>query len=240
MASAGSRAARNSSTCSRPTRRTHRRLLADYVRRLPEARRRGAEFYEVQDICGRIAGCGSLGRFRFTILVAGHGEEDAKNVLLEFKEALPSGLDLMRRTPANQLTDCRAAEVTGAAQAMQHVSNRYLGYAIDGEASFQVREIGPCERRLEWKIVKHADEYDDVAALHSQLLARAHARAALATLQTRKVFAELAAVLRGRTTALVEAVSGFASAYAKLVEADHATFVARQAEVVRAFELPTV
>lgn len=221
------------------------RLLTDYVRRLGSAARKQPGFYDVEDICGRVAGCGSLGRYRFAVLIAGH-EDEGKNLLLEFKEALPSGLDLCRsapatpaatppiKAPAGPPTACRAAEVADTARHMQSVSNRYLGYAVDGDDSFQAREIGPRERRLEWKIVRRKDEFAEVAALHAQLLARAHAQAALADPADRAALLEVPAVLRDRQNQFVAGVADFAAAYASLVLADHQAFVKRQAEVAKA------
>ncbi len=56
-----------------------------------------ADFYEVQDVCGRISGIGSMGRQRYVVLINGKGTREARNVLLEFKESLPSALDRYRQ-----------------------------------------------------------------------------------------------------------------------------------------------
>ncbi len=215
-------------------------LLSDYVRRLGDKARKEPGFYDVEDICGRIAGCGSLGRYRFAVLIAGHGDDEGKNLLLEFKEALPSGCDLCRTAPAPPQAECRAAEVADVARQMQTVSNRYLSYAVDGDASFQVREIGPRERRLEWKAVKKADEFEGVAALHAQLLAKAHAKAALENPATRDRFLQIPALLHDRLNQFVGGIADFAAAYASLVAADHLAFVEHQAEVTKALNLGPV
>src|SRR5262249_13817464 len=61
------------------------RLVEDYRRRMPAPP--APDFYEVQDVCGRVAGIGSMGRLRYAVLVNGKGNRDARNVILEFKEA---------------------------------------------------------------------------------------------------------------------------------------------------------
>ena len=72
------------------------RLVQDYARRYPDPSR-PADFFRVLDACGRIAGCGSLGRLRYAVLLAGRSINDKlKHALLEFKEALPSAYDLQR------------------------------------------------------------------------------------------------------------------------------------------------
>ena len=217
-----------------------KRLLSDYVRRLGDKARKEPGFYDVEDICGRTAGCGSLGCYRFAVAIAGHGDDEGKNLLLEFKEALPSGYDFCRAAPMPPQAECRAAEVADVARQMQTVSNRYLGYAVDGDASFQVREIGPRERRLEWKAVKKGDEFDGVAALHAKLVAKAHAKAALENPAARDRFLQIPSLLHDRLNRFVGGIADFAAAYAGLVTADHLAFVEHQAEVAKALDLGPV
>ena len=71
------------------------RLLADYCRRMPDPPT--PDYYKVEDVCGRIAGIGSMGRYRYAVLVVGKGTREARNALLEFKEARPSAYDLYRQ-----------------------------------------------------------------------------------------------------------------------------------------------
>src|SRR5262249_57806433 len=70
------------------------RLLADYRRRLAEPP--PDDFFEPEDVCGRVSGIGSMGRLRYVVLVAGKGSREARNRLIEFKEARPSAYDLHR------------------------------------------------------------------------------------------------------------------------------------------------
>ena len=64
------------------------RLLADFQQRFPQKDIK--DFYDVHDICGRISGIGSMGRYRYVVLVSGKGHADKRDVLLEFKEVRPS------------------------------------------------------------------------------------------------------------------------------------------------------
>lgn len=51
----------------------------------------GVDFYDVLDVARRVAGTGSLGLDRFTILVRGKGSPDSNN-MLDLKQSLPSSL----------------------------------------------------------------------------------------------------------------------------------------------------
>ena len=69
----------------------------------------------------------------------------------------------------------RVITVQGVSQAS---SNPRLGFAVDGGQSFQVRELGPHDSRLDWKTLKGTAEVQDVARVQAAVLARIHARSA--------------------------------------------------------------
>ena len=76
-----------------------RRLVEDYRKR-PEAPAGSDDYYAVQDAAGRVAGIGSMGRFRYAALLAGRGTAEARNIILEFKESLPSAYDVCHQREA--------------------------------------------------------------------------------------------------------------------------------------------
>jgi uncharacterized protein (DUF2252 family) len=212
-----------------------RRLFADYLSRLKGAHEAKGNFYDVRDVAGRVAGCGSLGRLRYVILLEGEGSEAAKNVLLEIKESLPSAYD-MARGRGLDAGACRkrAEEVTRAVRLMQTASNRNLGFAIDGDSSFQVREIGPKDRRLEWGELGRLLELDRLGGLYAELLAKAHSRADEACRAHGKGERRIVASLTGREDIFVKRVLAFALAYSEQVEEDHRLWVSRKKEAERA------
>ena len=116
------------------------RLLADYRQRFVQKDLKDS-FFAVEDVCGRVSGIGSMGRQRYLILLAGKGSADARNVLLEFKEAAPSAYDLYRDREKDPAAYARRAErVVTVQKQSQSASPPYLGWAVDGQQSFQVRE----------------------------------------------------------------------------------------------------
>jgi len=209
-----------------------KRLIEDYLTRVDFGRRgEQKRFYDVEDICGRIAGDGSLGRLRYVALLAGEDADSAKNLILELKESLPSAYDELRSRGLEQSARRdRAADVISTTRRMQTASNRYLGYAVDENASFQVREIGPRDRRLEWKQAPDSAEYQDLARLYAGLLAKCHAKSGAS--QTGGSSAQLiSAALDGRVEVFVKRVTAFALAYSELVEDDHRRLVDQRSVV---------
>ena len=168
------------------------RLLDDYRRRMPPPP--SADFYQVEDVCGRVSGIGSMGRFRYVVMVAGKGTHDARNVLLEFKEARPSAYDLCRQRRNGRAGRwcgaCRSRVITVQRQS-QAASNPRLGFAIDGAVSFQVRELGPHDLRLDFQMLKNTADHQGVARIMAGILARTHARAAARVVGVANPLAEL-------------------------------------------------
>jgi uncharacterized protein (DUF2252 family) len=153
------------------------RLLADYLKhhKFKPARE---DYYTLQDACGRVSGIGSMGRYRYALLINGKGSADGRNVILEFKEARPSGYDLARgRSGGDADLLGRAKAVVEAQRQSQAASSGHLGYAVDGGLSFQVRELGPADARVDTKSLKTAADLEAVAKVQAEILARVHARA---------------------------------------------------------------
>jgi len=206
-----------------------RRLLEDYRRRMPAPPT--PDFFEILDVCGRVAGIGSMGRLRYAVLLAGKGK-DAHNVLIEFKEARPSAYDIYRQRdtdPAALVS--RAERVIAAQRHSQVVSSPYLGFAVDGSLSFQTREIGPHDSRVDFKKMKHGSDWECLAQVQAALLARTHARSVARAVGPVNPLADLE-----NADAFCQRVLAFVLAYADLVQRDWTRFVGARAELEKCEE----
>ncbi len=203
-----------------------RRLLADYVGRRP-APPEYKDYYEVEDVCGRVSGIGSMGRLRYAVLVAGKGKAEGRNVLLEFKEARPSAYDVYReRETGPEALAGRAERVVTVQRESQAASSNHLGFALDGAASFQAREIGPHDARVDAASLAAPSQLAEVARVQAAILARIHARAAMRAVGPSNPLAELA-----DADTFAQQVLGFALGYADLVRRDWTRFVGARADL---------
>jgi uncharacterized protein (DUF2252 family) len=206
------------------------RLLEDYRRRHADLPEKG-DFFSVEDVCGRVSGIGSMGRLRYVILFAGKGSADARNVLLEFKEARPSAYDLYRDRDIDDAALVRRAERVVTVQRLsQAAANRFLGFAVDGKQSFQVRELGPHDARVEAKTLDPGG-VDSLATVQAEILARIHARSAARAVGPANPLAELA-----DPDAFCQRVLAFALSYSDVVRGDWTRFVGARAELDRVEE----
>jgi uncharacterized protein (DUF2252 family) len=201
------------------------RLLGDYSKRIPPPH--VSNFYEVQDVCGRVSGIGSMGRLRYVVLVSGKGDKDARNVLLEFKESRPSAYDIYRQrdTDAAALVS-RAERVIAVQRYSQIACSPYLGFAVDGPMSFQAREIGPHDSRVDFKSLKPSVRLDCLAQVMATILARAHARAVARAVGLSNPLSGLS-----DPDVFCQRVLSFALAYADLVRRDWTRFVGARADL---------
>jgi uncharacterized protein (DUF2252 family) len=203
-----------------------RRLLADYVSRLkqpPEYE----EYYAVDDVCGRVSGIGSMGRHRYVLLIAGKGREEGRHVLLEFKEARPSAYDTYRgRDTGPEALAGRAERVITVQRESQAASSPHLGFALDGGISFQAREIGPHDTRVDTTSLEAPVQLEEVARVQGAILARIHGRAAMRAVGPTNPLAEAA-----DAETFAQRVLSFASGYADVVRRDWTRFVGARADL---------
>jgi len=172
---------------------------------------------QVLDVAVRIAGTGSLGRFRWAVLTHGKSDKPGKERILELKEALPSSL------APTDTSDDAATRVIASQRRLQGAPPAYLGVAhVDGRA-FTVRELQPTEAKLDSGALKGGD-LDALAAACGTVLGRLHRRAG----------AELPARVRGRERSLARRIAAFALRYAEQVSEDHACLRANRDAVARA------
>ena len=172
----------------------------------------------VMDVAVRIAGTGSLGRWRYAVLLPGKGEKVGRELILELKEALPSSL-----LPND---DGQAPRVVATQRRLQGDSPAFLGVTqIDG-VSFTVRELLPMEAKLDSAKLNGGD-LDALSSAAGTVIGRMHRRGA----------SSLSERLAGRELSLTRRVAGFALRYADVVDADWARLVRERKSVEAALGL---
>ena len=134
-------------------------------------------FFKLLDVVRRVAGTGSLGVERYTLLVQGKGGVNG-HYLLDFKQSLPSSL-APHFTSLQPAWASEAQRVVKVQQRMQAVSVALLAPVKFGGQSFVLRELQPQQDRL---VLSSANKRDDSlktsVATMGQMLAWAQLRSA--------------------------------------------------------------
>jgi uncharacterized protein (DUF2252 family) len=186
----------------------------------PERPADSPDWPQVLDVAVRIAGTGSLGRFRWAVLTHGKSDKPGKERILELKEALPSSL-----APTDSGDDA-AGRVIASQRRLQGAPPAYLGVAhVDGRA-FTVRELQPTEAKLDSSTLKGGD-LDALAAACGTVLGRLHRRAG----------GDLPERVRGRERGIARRIAAFALRYAEQVGEDYTRLRDNRAAVAHALGL---
>ena len=156
-------------------RKTVKAFMADFAARQPVPR-----FYKVLDVARRVAGTGSLGVERYSVLVSGKGSPDG-NYLLDLKRALPSSLASLSLAPQPSWPN-EAHRIVALQQRLQAVPMAFLQpVQMDGRA-FVMRELHPSEDSLSYRRIAKRPRQDPgpqgLLATMGRLTAWAHLRSA--------------------------------------------------------------
>jgi uncharacterized protein (DUF2252 family) len=189
------------------------------------------ERYRFEDVAFRIAGCGSLGRRRYAILLGkGKGASETLETLrlVEWKDALDSSLVQARPHQSKN----RARDIVGATQRFQLAPKRYLGWTMLEGRPMQAREIGANDRRFAHAEYADSERFEKAARIFGEITARAHLLSTLGKKGPRP----LLTLLSGRQDRFVNGMVAFAVAYTDRTLDDYEEFRKRQGEVARAWE----
>jgi uncharacterized protein (DUF2252 family) len=165
----------------------------------------------VVDVAVRIAGTGSLGRWRYAVLLPGKGGKAGKELILELKEALPSSLSPEDHHQAERVVETQ--------RRLQGDHPAYLGTTRVAGAGFTVRELQPMEAKLD-SAKLHGNDLDQLAVAAGTVVGRLHRRGGA-----------IADRISGREQSISRRITAFALRYADIVEADWSKLVANRPAV---------
>lgn len=186
--------------------------------------------FELQDIVFRYAGCGSLGRGRYALLLSkGKGPAGWETLrLAEWKDALDSALTARRPRQSKN----RAKEVVERTIAFQLFPKRMLGYTRMDGRPMQAREIGANDARFPHREFTDPARFHNAAKIFGKITARDHLLASLAARGPRALSKEIL----GSEDRFVYRLLAFAAAYTVQTMDDYAEFQRRRAEIARAWK----
>jgi uncharacterized protein (DUF2252 family) len=182
-----------------------------------------------QDAAFRIAGCGSLGRTRYAILLSkGEPEVCLETLrLIEWKDALDSSLDVDKPKSSKN----RARDVVSAAAGFQLFPKRYLGYTTLAGQPMQAREIGANDMRFQPKQFSDPDRLQHASRIFGEITARDHLLQTIGKTGPR----EITQLLHGSAEERwVKRMVAFAVAYSDRTLDDFTEFCSRKDEIAGA------
>jgi uncharacterized protein (DUF2252 family) len=181
--------------------------VIEFAKNCPEKPADCPSWPRVFDVAVRIAGTGSLGRYRYAVLLPGKSEKPGRELILELKEAIPSSL-----TPGES---GQAERVLATRRRLQADPPAYLGVTTIDGVSYNVRELQPTETKLDSAQLP-ADDLDALSGAAGLVVGRLHRRGG---------------ALEAAPKKLARRITAFALRYAEIVEEDWANLVKNRAAV---------
>ncbi len=136
------------------------------------SQRKRAKFFDIIDLCGNLAGIGTLGLRRYLFLVKG----GRRPHLIDMKEAVPSALAEHHR-PLQPVWRCEAERVATVQKYTQYVPIAHLGWTQFRGSSFVLSDFQPAEDRIN-ALSLPKEEHEDFSRKWGRLLAWSHLRTA--------------------------------------------------------------
>lgn len=162
---------------------------------------------KIKDIGFYIAGKGSLGRYRYIILLEGNSTKSNDDLVLEIKEATQPSSSINRA----KISGNQAQRVIQSTKYFLSYTDNYFGITKIGNIDFYVRRVMPDEKVNLKKIDKKSDFKDHIKTV-AAIIAKAQAKSGkgeqiLNDLESKK-----------------ELISDFAKSYSKQVISDYEEF----------------
>lgn len=188
-----------------------RQVLTTSLQAYARTRTEGQAFYTLKDGASRIAGKGSLGRYRYIALIEGRTPAATDDLILEIKEAIvPSAAYAGVARSRNE-----AERIVTAYKTALPGPDPFLGISTlttpAGILPAYVRELLPKET-VNLEKVNKAKEYEGFLDSSALIIARLHSRSGQA------------AALLQQTPKLIPAIQTFADSYAETVASDWKAF----------------
>ena len=135
-----------------PLQKGERKMVTEVIGATPMAHD-DPSYYRVLDVTRRVAGTGSLGVRRYTILIQGHGGRSGQ-VFLDLKQAVPSAMATYQAVP-QPAWPSEADRVVTIQFRVQAMSPALLAAVRVGRESYVLRELQPIEDRLTLDQARH-------------------------------------------------------------------------------------
>ncbi|MBB5192830.1 uncharacterized protein (DUF2252 family) [Silvimonas terrae] len=216
----------NSSTYSAIT-----AAVASYVQTISSGKQYAASFYTVKDIRQKLgSGTGSLGRYRYYVLVEGASTSTSDDVILELKQEALS--DVAIAAPAQLSTGDYANNegdrVARTAKAQVLNADVLVGYTTINGIPFYVHEKSPFAEDFDYTQLTSSSKFNTAMTYVGQALASAHALADQdydSTVVPYQIETEILNAVTSQS-GLQSEISAFAFSYADQVNLDWQAFQA--------------
>lgn len=204
--------------------------MSSYITSIPSSKRYSNSYYTLKDIRLKLgSGTGSLGRYRYYLLIQGSSSANDDDVILEMKQETSSAVAIAvpGLLPSSVYGNQEGARVTIATKAMLSNTDVLVGYTTVNSIPFMVREKSPYQEDFEYTLLTTKSKFLDAMGYAGKIVAKNHAisdqdyDASIVSYSVDKQVTDLVT----NKSAFKDEIVSFALNYATQVEYDYASFV---------------
>ncbi|MFN6501195.1 MAG: DUF2252 domain-containing protein [Nostoc sp. DedQUE01] len=204
--------------------------MSSYIASIPSSKRYSNSYYTLKDIRLKLgSGTGSLGKYRYYLLIEGPSLQTDDDRILEMKQQNSSAVAIASPSllPSSVYNNHEGARVTIATKAMLSNTDPLVGYTTVSSIPFMVREKSPYEVDFDYTLLTTKSKFMDAMAYAGKVVAKNHAisdkdyDAAIIAVSVDK---EVSDITSGNKAVFKHEIVNFALDYAAQVEYDYASF----------------
>ncbi|WP_099069622.1 DUF2252 domain-containing protein [Nostoc linckia] len=204
--------------------------ISSYIASIPSSKRYSNNYYALKDIRLKLgSGIGSLGKYRYYLLIEGPSPATNDDRILEMKQQSTSAVAIASPglLPSSVYHHHQGTRVTIATKAMLADTDPLVGYATVSDIPFMVHEKSPYEVDFDYTLLTTKSKFMDAMAYAGKVVAKNHAisdkdyDAAIVPVSVDK---EVADITSGNQSGFKDEIVNFALDYATQVEYDYGSF----------------
>ncbi|MBD2439773.1 DUF2252 domain-containing protein [Nostoc sp. FACHB-110] len=205
--------------------------INSYITSIPSSKRYSNSYYNLKDIRLKLgSGTGSLGRYRYYLLIEGPSSANDDDRILEMKQETSStvAIAVPGLLPSSVYGSNEGARVTIATKAMLANTDPLVGYTTINNLFFMLHEKSPYQEDFDYTLLTTKTKFMDAMGYAGKVVAKNHAisdKDYNDALVPYSVDKEVTDIVSGNKAAFKNEIVNFALDYATQVEYDYASFV---------------
>ncbi|MDD2722694.1 MAG: DUF2252 family protein [Methylovulum sp.] len=205
--------------------------MLGYISSISASKRKSNSYYVLKAAASRLgSGTGSLGRYRYYLLIDGPSTATSDDVILEMKQETDSAVSIAApgNMPAWTYDYHNGERVTKSIKAMLTNTDVLVGYTNLNALPFFISERLPYQEDFDYTLLTTYTKFNDAVNYMGKILAKNHALADKdydATLIPYSMDKEITDVINGDVSGLKTEILNYALSYAAQVKQDYADFV---------------
>lgn len=209
--------------------------MSSYISSIPSSKRYGSSYYTLKDAALKLgSGVGSLGRYRYYLLIEGGSSSTNDDVILEMKQEITSAVSIAApdNMPASVYGYHEGNRVVKTHKAMLNNADVLVGYTTMNGLKFMLREKSAFQEDFDYTKLTSSSKFSEAAGYFGKVVAKNHALADKdydSALIGYSMDKEILDAIGSNSSGFITEVLNFAVSYAAQVEQDYKDFMlARQ------------